>query len=135
MRRACLAAAGCIACLCVFAAGSWAAVTASRSQSKTLQMPRAPATQRFSVSASAHDAYDVSVTAPASSLISVTMQGAGFRWTLKTPHGQGCHTRAGRAVCVLHFAAGGNQGGTWTAVVHKASVPAASVRVSVVFNR
>lgn len=135
MRRAGLAAAGCLACLGVFAADSWGVAPASRVQSETLQMPRGRATAKFSISALASRTYDVTVTATASSVIGVTMnEGIGTRWTLDTLHGQDCHTRAGRAICVLHFAAGGNPGGTWTAVVRKTSIPAASVQVSVVFE-
>jgi hypothetical protein len=97
-------------------------------------MPRGRATETFSISALAYRTYDVTVTATASSVIGVTMNEGFARWTLNTLHGQDCHTRAGRAICVLHFAAGGNPGGTWTAVVRKTSIPAASVRVSVVFE-
>jgi hypothetical protein len=135
MRRAGLAAAGCVACLGVFAADSWAGAAAGSVQNKTLRMPRGRATDTFSVSALGHRTYNVTVTATAASTISLTMEGAGFRWTLNTRDGQDCRTRAGRAVCALRFAAGGNPGGIWTAIVRKTSVPAVSVRISVVFNR
>ena len=38
-------------------------------------------------------------------------------------------------MCLLHFAAGGNPGGMWSAVVRKTSIPAATLQVSVVFSR
>lgn len=135
MRRVGVAAVGCLACLGVFAAHSWGVAAASRAQSETLRLPRGRATETFSISALANRSYDVTLTATASSVIGVTMNAGFARWTLNSLHGQYCHTSAGRAVCVLHFAAGGNPGGTWTAVVRKTSIPAASVRVSVVFSR
>jgi hypothetical protein len=60
---------------------------------------------------------------------------AGTRSTLGTLHDQGCRTTAGQALCVLHFAEGGTPGGAWTVVVRKTSIPAARVKVSVVFNK
>jgi hypothetical protein len=56
----------------------------------------------------------------------------GESWTLNTLNGQGCRTVVRQTGCLLHFAAGGNPGGTWTGIVHKNSVPAALVRISVV---
>lgn len=76
------------------------------------------------------------MAAPAAAAIVLTMKiSAGTGWTLNTLHNPGCHTIAGRTGCVLHFAEGGNPGGTWTAIVHKTSLPAARGRITIVFDR
>jgi hypothetical protein len=138
MRARTLAVAGELVCLCAFAASSLAAtpVPAGQVQSATLHLPRGQATKWFAISALASHTYDVTVTAPDTAAVAVTMNTvSGTRSTLGTLHDQGCRTTAGRAVCRLHFAEGGTPGGTWTVVVHKTSIPAAQVKVSVVFNK
>jgi hypothetical protein len=138
MRARAIALAGGLSCLGVFAVSSLAATTvpAGHVQSATLHLPRGPATKRFAISALASHTYDVTVTAPATAAVAVTMNTiAGTRSTLGTLHDQGCRTTAGQALCVLHFAEDGTPGGTWTVVVRKTSIPAARVKVSVVFNK
>jgi hypothetical protein len=138
MRARAVALAGGLICLGVFAVSSLAATTAQagHAQSATLELPRGHATKRFAVSALASHTYDVTVTAPATAAVAVTMNTiTGTRSTLGTLHDQGCRTTAGQALCVLHFARGDTPGGTWTVVVRKTSIPAARVRVSVVFNK
>jgi len=138
MRARTLAAAAGLGCMCAFAATSLAAtpVPVGRVQSATWQLPRGQATKRFGISALASHPYDVTVTAPDTSAVAVTMNtNAGTRSTLVTLHDPGCRTTAGRAVCLLHFAEGGTPGGTWTVIVRKTSTPAARVKVSVVFNK
>ena len=138
MRARMVAVAGGLGCVCAFAASGLAAtpVPAGHVQSATLELPRGHATKRFAISALASHTYDVTVTAPATAAVTVTMNTiAGTRSTLGTLHDQGCRTTAGRVVCLLHFAEGGTPGGTWTVVVRKTSIPAAGVKVSVVFNK
>jgi hypothetical protein len=99
-------------------------------------MPNGQSTTTFTISALASHTYEVTVAAPATATIVVTMNAdGGTRSTLDTLHGQGCHTNSGRAVCRLHFAEGGTPGGTWRVVIQKSSRAPASVRVSVLFNR
>ena len=104
------------------------------SRGVTLRLPAGRAAETFTISAPAGHAYDVTLTAPEGSRIVVAMNiGLGVGWTLATRADSGCRTAAGRTVCLLHFAAGGNPGGTWTAIVRKASSPAVTARIGVVF--
>ena len=99
-------------------------------------MPYGRATDTVRISAPAGRAYDVTLTAPAGSAIGLAMYiGPGTGWTLTTRDTTDCRASAGRSVCLLHFAAGGNPGGKWKAVVRKISAPAATVRILVTFNR
>lgn len=105
------------------------------SRGVTVRLPAGRATKTFTVSALVGHAYDVTLTAPTGSAIVVAMTigpGAGW-WTLSTRNKAACRTTAGRTLCLLHFAAGGNPGGTWTATVRKDSPPAVNARISVVF--
>jgi hypothetical protein len=78
----------------------------------------------------------VIVTAPAASAIVLTMKiSPGVGWTVNTVDDPSCHTIAGRSACVLHFAEGGNPGGTWTAILHKTSLPAARAHIRIRFAR
>jgi hypothetical protein len=138
MRVRTLAIAAELGCLCAFASSGLAAtpVPAGHVHSATLHLPQGHTTKRFAIPALASHTYDVTVTAPSTAAVAVTMHTiAGTRSTLGTLHDQGCHTTAGRAVCLLHFAEGGTPGGTWTVVVRKTSIPAARVKVTVVFNK
>jgi len=104
------------------------------SRGVTLRLPSGRATETFTISAPPEHAYDVTLTAPAGSAIVVAMAiGPGAGWTLATRNDAACGTSAGRTLCLLHFAAGGNPGGTWTATVRKDSPPAVNARISVVF--
>jgi len=110
--------------------------SAASSHGTSLQLPYRHATDTFRISAPAGRAYDVTLSAPAGSAIAMAMYiGPGTGWTLTTRDTTDCRASAGRTVCLLHFAAGGNPGGTWNAVVRKISVPAATVRIHVTFNR
>jgi hypothetical protein len=85
------------------------------------------------------------MVAPAASAIVLTMKipavandrviSPAAGWTVNTLSDSSCHTKAGHTGCLLHFAAGGNPGGRWTGIVHKTSVPAAAVHISIVFAR
>lgn len=142
--------------VCLLLAGALAAVIASQSgggggnahgkalaahgraglvHGAALRLPRGRSTTTFTITAPATHGYDVTVAAPAAAAIVLTMKiSAGTGWTLNTQHDPGCHTMAGRIDCVLHFAAGGNPGGRWTAIVHKTSLPAARGRITIVFD-
>lgn len=110
-----------------------------------LRLPRGRATTTFTINAPAEHPYDVTVTAPAASAIVLTMKIPAVTndriispeagWTVNTLSDPSCHTEAGHTSCLLHYAAGGNPGGRWTGIVHKTSLPAAPVHISVVFAR
>ncbi len=110
-----------------------------------LRLPRGRTTTTFTISAPAEHAYDVTVRVPAASAIVLTMSlpavandrviSPAAGWTVNTLSDSSCHTNAGHADCLLHFAAGGNPGGRWTGIVHKSSIPAARVNISIVFAR
>ena len=100
----------------------------------TLPLPPGRASETFAVSAPADRAYDVTLVAPAGSAVVVSMNiAAGAGWTIATRDATSCRMAAGLTLCLLHFAAGGNPGGIWKAVVRKASVPAARARITIVF--
>jgi hypothetical protein len=103
------------------------------SRGVTLRLPSGRATETFAINAPAEHAYDVTLAAPAGSAIVVAVTIAGGGWTLTTRNDAACGTRARETLCLLHFAAGGNPGGIWTATVHKDSSPAVNARISVVF--
>jgi hypothetical protein len=105
-------------------------------QGAALRLPSGRSSTRFTVTAPAAHAYDVTVNAPAASAIVLTMKiSPGVGWTVNTLDDASCRTSAGHTACLLHFAEGGNPGGTWTAVVHKISLPPARVRISILFAR
>jgi len=105
------------------------------SRGETIRLPTGRATETFTISAPAQHAYDVTLTAPAGSAIVVAVVFAGGGWTLGTRNDAACRTRDGRTLCLLHFAAGGNPGGSWTATVRKDSPPAVTARIGLVFAR
>lgn len=108
---------------------------ASLAQAASVRLSRMRSTATFTVRAPAAHAYDVTVDAPTAAEIVVTMKIApGTGWTLSTSDDQSCNTIAGHHLCELHFAEGGNPGGTWTGTVHDASPTAAVVHVDVAFN-
>lgn len=101
----------------------------------TLQLPRGRSTTTFPVRAPAAHAYDVMVDAPTATPIVLTMKIAtGTGWTLNTAGRESCRSNAGRTVCELHFAQGGNPGGTWTGTVHDVSPESVLVHVDIAFN-
>jgi len=110
-------------------------LTEALSRGVTLRLPAGRATEAFMISAPAERAYDVTLTAPAGSRIVVAMNIPAGGWMFATRKDPGCRPSAGRTICLLHFAAGGNPGGLWRAVVRKDSIPAAMVRISVVFSQ
>ncbi len=102
----------------------------------TLRLPGGHSTTTFTITAPAAHAYDVTMTAPAESAIVLTMKiSPGVGWTVNTLDDPSCHTTAGHTACLLHFAEGGNPGGTWTAIVHKTSPLPTRVHISVLFAR
>ena len=105
-------------------------------QGAALRLPSGRSTTTFTITAPAARAYDVTVAAPAASAIVLTMKiSPGVGWTVNTLDDPSCHTIAGHTACLLHFAEGGNPGGTWTAIVHKTSLPPARAHISIVFAR
>lgn len=105
-------------------------------QGAALRLPSGRSTTTFTITAPAAHAYDVTVAAPAASAIVLTMKiSPGVGWTVNTLDDPSCHTIAGHTACLLHFAEGGNPGGTWTAIVHKTSLPPARAQISIVFAR
>ncbi len=101
-----------------------------------LRLPSGRSTTTFTITAPAARAYDVTVATPAASAIVLTMKiSPGVGWTVNTLDDPSCHTIAGHTACLLHFAAGGNPGGTWTAIVHKTSLPPARAHISILFAR
>lgn len=109
--------------------------SAAFSHGTSLQLPYGRATDTFRIRAAAGRAYDATLTAPAGSAIAVTINGAGIGWTLTTLDTADCRASAGRTVCFLPFAAGGNPGGTWEAVVHKTTLPPVDARFSIIFRQ
>jgi len=89
----------------------------------------------FEVHAPAGLAYDVRFTAaPAASRAAVTMRIArGTGWTLSTRDDPQCRTSARRTTCLLHFAAGGNPGGTWWADVRNTGASTATLQLLMTF--
>ena len=77
----------------------------------------------------------MTVDAPTATPIVLTMKiAAGTGWTLNTVDHESCSSNAGRTVCELHFADGGNPGGTWTGTVHDVSPASVLVHVDIAFN-
>lgn len=100
----------------------------------TLRLPTGSTTKTFTIAAPAGLAYDVRITAPARSAVGLAMRIApGTGWTLGTGDNAACRASSGRTACLWHFAAGGNPGGAWTAVVRKDTEPGASVGISIMF--
>jgi hypothetical protein len=88
----------------------------------------------WGVHAPAGLAYDVQFTAPVASRAVVTMQIArGVGWTFSTRDDRRCRTSAGRTTCLLHFASGGNPGGTWRADVRNTTASTADLRLLITF--
>jgi len=86
------------------------------------------------VHAPAGVAYDVRFTAPAASRAVVTMRIApGTGWRFSTRDDPPCRTSAGQTKCLLHFAAGGNLGGTWSADVRNTTGSTATLHLVVAF--
>lgn len=105
-------------------------------QGAALRLPSGRSTTTFTITAPAARAYDVTVAAPAASAIVLTMKiSPGVGWTVNTLDDPSCHTIAGHTACLLHFAEGGNPGGTWTAIVHKTSIPPARAHITILFAR
>ena len=101
-----------------------------------LRLPSGRAATTFTITAPVAHAYDVTVAAPAASAIVLTMKiSPGAGWTVNTRDDPSCHTATGHTSCLLHFAEGGNPGGTWTAIVNKTSLPPARVHIGIRFAR
>jgi hypothetical protein len=101
-----------------------------------LRLAAGPEADRFTITAPADRAYVVAISAPATTAAVMRAHiGPGAGWTLATPSDTSCSTNANHTYCILHFAAGGNPGGTWTIVVRKTSARAATVHIFLRFNR
>ena len=109
---------------------------ASPHSATNLRMPRGPVSSTIVIHAPAGHAYDVTIKAPAQAAVvlrtSFGWPGPSFR-TRGDP--QNCRTAGGSTTCLIHFAAGGNAGGTWRWTLTKTSTPAALVQLTVAFNR
>jgi hypothetical protein len=101
---------------------------------RTAVFPVGRARLMFLIVAPAERAYDVKLVAPASSVVTIAVHLApGTKWALSTGDRQACRRLSARTTCVWHFAAGGNPGGTWRAVVEKDTFAKATVAFAVVF--
>jgi len=99
-----------------------------------LRVPAGRASETFTIDAPAGLAYDVRLTAPAAARVTLTVQiGAGAGWTAETGDESACSRSSASTTCLLHFAAGGNPGGRWTAVLSKDTAPAAAVEIAIRF--
>ena len=109
-----------------------AAPSTTLSRAALLRLPTGPVTKTFTIAAPAGLPYDVRITAPARSAVGLAMRiGPGTGWTLGTSDTAACRATSGQRACLWHFAAGGNPGGAWTAVVRKETEPGASVEISI----
>ncbi len=100
-----------------------------------LRLARGPSNTRFTITAPSRHAYDVTMTASATSGLVLTMKvSAVSSWTVNLPRDPSCSTFAGQARCTVHFSEGGDPGGTWTGIIQKTAHAAERVRVSVVFS-
>jgi hypothetical protein len=104
-------------------------------QTANLRSPRGRTTSTFIVIAPADHAFDVNIEAPSAAAVALT---TNFGFSGPTFHTltdrQDCRTLAATTTCALHFAAGGNAGGTWKWTVTKTSIPGARIEISVAFN-
>jgi hypothetical protein len=111
---------------------------ASFIQTNTLRLTRGRTTSTFLVKGIAGHAFDARFNAPATAALTVTTNigpGSGLGPTFHTlTERHDCRIVAAEVSCVVHFAAGGNPGGTWRWTVTKTSAPAAVVHISVAFN-
>jgi hypothetical protein len=104
-------------------------------QATTLRMPRGRTTSTFIVRAPADHAFDVSLATPSATALTLTTNFGFPGPTFNTlTDRQNCRTSQAMTSCVVHFAAGGNAGGTWRWTVTKASPAAAQTHISIVFN-
>lgn len=100
----------------------------------TVRLPRGRSATTFTLTAPARRAYDLRMVVPAGPAIVVTMKiSPGVGWTVKSSTTPGCHTSGRHAECLLHFAEGGNPGGTWIGTVHKTEAPATLVHLNITF--
>lgn len=105
-------------------------------QTASLRLPRGRTTTTILIKAPADHAFDVSLrSASAAAVVLTTNFGVspGPEFQTMTDR-QDCRTVAASTSCVIHFAAGGNAGGTWRWTVTKTSIPAARVYLKVWFN-
>lgn len=107
---------------------------ASNVTNASVRLTRGHTSSVITIDAPADHAYDVTLRAPAGASVLLATNfgfpGASFN-TLADR--QVCHTKAASTTCIIHFAAGGNAGGTWRWKLTKFSNPPADVRIRVVF--
>jgi hypothetical protein len=100
---------------------------------------RSSAQYRITAPSPAKYGFDVTVIAPASADVGVSIRtwyGAIFSSILTSTHDPGaCRTRGSQDVCFERFPQlEAQRAGTWTVVASKRSGPAATVRVAIVFE-
>lgn len=113
-----------------------------RPQAAKLVMASGRASAHYMITAPdpARYAFDVSVTAPASTNVAVkirTWYGAVFPSILLSSHQSGeCRLRGSQDVCLEHFPAlAAERAGAWTVVASKRSGPATTVRIAITFAK
>lgn len=119
-------------------AGSSAVAVRPQAASLLLPAGRSSAQFRITAPSPAQYGFDVTVTAPASADVGVSIRtwyGAIFPSILDSTRDPAwCRTRGSQDVCFERFPLlEAQQAGTWTVVASKRSGPAATVRVAIVF--
>ena len=113
---------------------------AGRPRAASLVLPAGRSSAQYPITAPspAQYGFDVTVTAPASADVGVSIRtwyGAVFPSILTSTHDPAsCRTRGSQDVCFERFPLlEAQRAGTWTVVASKRSGPAATVRVAIVF--
>lgn len=107
---------------------------ASNVTNASVRLTRGHTSSVITIDAPADHAYDVTLRSPAGAAV-VLATNFGFPGPrINTlAERQICHTNAASTTCVIHFAAGGNAGGTWRWKLTKFSAQPARVHIRVVF--
>jgi hypothetical protein len=107
---------------------------ASNVSGASLRLGRGQSSSIITIKAPADHAYDVMLRAQpgAEFVLSANFGAPGPIFSTQTDR-QFCRMTAGSTVCSIHFAAGGNFGGTWRWRLTKTSLPAARVSLRFVF--
>lgn len=97
------------------------------------RLPRGRTSSVITIHAPADHAYDVTLQAPSRASV-VLATNTGFTGSqFNTLDRQICRTKRGSTTCIIHFAAGGNQGGTWKWTLTKLSTPPARIHLRIAF--
>jgi hypothetical protein len=107
---------------------------ASNVTNASVRLTRGQTSSVITIDAPADHAYDVTLRTPAGAtvLLATNFGSPGPRFNTLADR-QVCHTKAASTTCIIHFAAGGNAGGTWRWKLTKFSTPPADVHIRVVF--